>query len=529
MMMDYISLPYVAFFIIVVLGLGLGNIRVRGISLDVSAIIFVALLFGHLGLKMPDVLQKIGLILFIYSVGIQAGPGFFSAFKTQGVKMILIAVIVVLSGALTALVLGIILDIDFKLSVGLFAGALTSTPGLAAAIESTGSTLASIGYGIAYPFGVLGVIFFVRIAPGIFGINIKNEEEKYDREIHNIYPEIERKYFVVENRNIFGKTIGDLQIRTMTGTNISRVLHHHIASTPSSDTVLHEGDIVRGIGPKEDLKKLALLIGRETDKEISLDKKFIIRSFLVSNKNVVNKSLGELGVFERYKATATAIRRSGIDIIPGPHTKVRFGDRITMALTENTAKDVGKLLGDSRKKLNELDFLPIAIGIIIGIIIGNFTLPVFGMNFKLGLTGGVLLSALILSKTGKTGSIIWNVSGSTNQFLRRIGIIFFLVVVGTNAGGNLVGTIHEYGIKLFWIGAIITIMPMILCVLAGYFVFRLNFLTILGALSGSMTSTPALSAVEPLTESNAPQVAYATVYPFALVVLIICARIIGSL
>ncbi|MFP4018929.1 MAG: transporter, partial [Bacteroidales bacterium] len=197
---------------------------------------------------------------------------------------------------------------------------------------------------------------------------------------------------------------------------------------------------------------------------------------------------------------------------------------------EDNVKDLGKLLGDSRKKMDELNFLPIALGILIGIVIGELTIPLFGdIEFKLGLTGGVLVSALVLSKIGKTGNIVWNVSGTINQFLRKLGLIFFLAAVGTSAGEHLVSTIQESGIRFLLTGVVITLVPMILSISIGFYLFKINFLTLIGALTGSMTSTPALSAVEPMTDSNAPQVAYATVYPFALVLLIITSQLLGKL
>lgn len=205
--MEILQNEYVAFFVIVAAGILLGKIQIKGISLDISAIIFVALLFGHYGVKMPDLFQKIGLIFFIYSVGIQAGPGFFESFKKDGLRLVLIAALAVISGAVVASGLAYFMDIDFKLAVGLYAGALTSTPGLAAAIESTNSTLASIGYGIAYPFGVLAVIIFVKISPKLFRVSIKDEEVKYEEEVKADFPGLIHKNFIVENKNIFEKTL----------------------------------------------------------------------------------------------------------------------------------------------------------------------------------------------------------------------------------------------------------------------------------------------------------------------------------
>ena len=527
--MELFKNEYIAFFAIVAMGILIGKIKIKGISLDVSAIIFVALLFGHFGVVMPDAFQKIGLIFFIYSVGVQAGPGFFESFKKDGVTLMSVASIAVLSGALVAGSLAFFIDIDFKLAVGLFTGALTSTPGLAAAIESTNSTLASIGYGIAYPFGVLAVIIFVKVAPKLFKIPVQDEEQKYDDEVRADFPEIIHKNFIVENGNIFGKTLGELKIRTMTRTNISRVLHDGNAFTPTAKTTLFEGDIVKAVGTEMDLEKVQILIGSETEVKIPLSDQYVIQSVLVTNEKVINKSLKEIGLLEQYNATATFIRRAGIDITPDASSKLRFGDKVTVACGDQSIANVRKLLGDSKKRFADLDFLPVSLGIIFGVLLGKLSIPVFGFNFSLGLTGGVLLSAIILSRIGKTGSIVWNVSGSSNQLLRKLGLIFFLVAVGTDAGGNLVETLSTGGLTYLTVGAIITIVPMILTMIIGRYVLKINFLVLIGALTGAMTSTPALSAVEPMTDSNGPKIAYASVYPFALVLIIICSQIMGLL
>lgn len=527
--MELLKNEYVAFFVIVAAGILLGKVKIKGISLDVSAIIFVALLFGHFGVVMPDLFQKIGLIFFIYSVGIQAGPGFFESFRKDGIKLISIAAIAVISGALVSGLLAYFLEIDYKLVVGLFTGAMTSTPGLAAAIESTQSTLASIGYGIAYPFGVLAVIIFVKISPKLFRISIKDEERKYEEEVKADFPTIIHRNFIVENKNIFGKTLGELKIRTMTKTNISRVLHQGEAFTPTAKTALFEGDMVKAVGTEADLEKVRLLIGSETETKIPLSKQYVIQTILVTNEKIVNKSLGEIGLFEQYNATAVSIRRAGIDITPRANSKLRFGDKITVACGDQSLSAVQKLFGDNRKRLTDLDFLPVSMGIIIGVLIGKISIPVFGFTFSLGLTGGVLLAAIILSRIGKTGNILWNVSGSSNQLLRKLGLIFFLVAVGTDAGGNLMETLNTGGLTYFAVGAVITILPMVITMVVGHYLLHINFLVLIGALTGAMTSTPALSAVDPMTDSNGPKIAYAAVYPFALVLIIICSQILGIL
>ncbi len=527
--MEFFSNTYISFFLIIAAGIALGKVKIKGISLDISAVIFVALVFGHYGIQMPDIFQKLGLILFMFSVGIQAGPGFFDSFKKTGKILISLAILIITTGALLTVLMATLWDIDYNLAVGLFTGALTSTSGLAAAIESTQSPLSSIGFGIAYPFGVIGVILFARLSPRLFRIDIKKEEAKYQEEIYTDHPELITKNFLVENPNIFGKSLYDMNLRSISNTNISRIIKGDEVLQADGATVLEKGDILRAVGTKEDLGKLTYIIGKEISIDIPQTSRIVVRKFLVTNKEVINKSLRELGFLPRFNATATGIRRSGIDIIPKATSKLRFGDKITFTLPEDNTKGLGEMLGDSREKMDELNFLPIALGILLGILIGELTIPLFGeIQFKLGLTGGVLISALVLSKVGKTGNIVWNISGTTNQFLRKLGLIFFLAAVGTHAGGELVSTIQESGIKFLVSGMVITLVPMILSTVIGHFFLKVNFLTLIGSLTGSMTSTPALSAVEPITDTNAPQVAYATVYPFALVLLIIVSQLLGT-
>ena len=528
--MEFLSNTYVAFFTIIAIGIAIGNIKIKGISLDLSAIIFVALIFGHYGIKMPIIFQQIGLILFMFSIGIQAGPGFIQSFKKQGIVLISLALIVGISAASLTVLLSYIFNINSDVATGLFAGALTSTSGLAVAIESTNSPMASIGFGIAYPFGTIGIILFARLSPKIFKVNINKEEENFEKDVHSNHPDLINKNYIVENTNIFGKNLKELQLRSISNTNISKIMHNNTVLYPTCKTILNQNDIIRACGTEEDLEKLILIIGNETNKIIPVSKKIKIRKFLVTNKKVITKSLGALGLHNNYNATVTSIRRSGIEITPKANSRLRFGDKLTIALPEENLHNLENLFGNSRKKLDELDFLPIAIGILIGIILGQIKIHLWsGFDIKLGLTGGVLISALILSNIGKTGNIIWNISGTNNQFLRRLGLIFFLATVGTNSGEQLFSTLQTSGPKLLFVGATITMLPMVLVMLIGKYLFKINFLTLVGALTGSMTSTPALSAVEPITKTNAPQIAYATVYPFALIVIIILCQILGNL
>jgi putative transport protein len=420
-----------------------------------------------------------------------------------------------------------IFKIDKNIAVGLFTGALTSTPGLAAAIDITGSPLASIGYGVGYPFGVIGVILFIRFLPKILGVSLKKAEEDYQSKMKEEFPEIIRRNFLVENENVVGKSIGELRIRYMTKAVVSRVVHKGLAITPKPETILYKGDLIKAVGTEEALKRVQLLIGPPTEEEIPLDPNYDVRTVLVTNKEVVNKTIGQINLLHTYSATITRIRRSGINISPTPNSKLQFGDKLIIASSKTNMEMVARVFGDDQKRLSDTDILPVALGIILGVLVGKINITLGNFSFSPGLTGGVLIVALVVSRLGKTGPILWTMSGAANQLLRQLGLIFFLAAVGTGAGAEIVSTFQQYGYKLFLFGGVITIVPMVLAALAGKWFFKMNLLSMLGAISGSMTSTPGLAAADSMTGTNAHSIAYATVYPVAMVLLIVIVQLIS--
>lgn len=537
MFQELFQVQYFVLFLIIGLGIALGQVKIKGFSFDLSAVIFVALLMGHLyhyynlEFTLPPIIQQMGLLLFIYSIGMQAGPSFFEMFRSHGIKMMVLATITILTGAGVAFGFSYFTDLDPNISLGLFTGALTSTPGLAAAIEASGSPLASIGYGIAYPFGVIGVILFIQLSPKIFKKDITTEEKAYTEESLSNIPELRAQNFIVSNPNVEGKSIQELDIRSMTGANISRILKpNQQMITPSPEVEINHGDLLRAVGTDEALHKFEYLIGKTTDQKIPRSGDYEVKWYVISNKNIVNKSIRELNLMENFRATVTRVRRSGIDMVPYPTLRIKYGDKILVSCSKGNIPGITHLFGDSMKRLNETSFLPVALGIVVGVILGAISIPLGGgVNFKLGLTGGTLMAAIILSYIGKTGPILWNLPASGNVILKQFGLLLFLTPVGLNAGAHIADTIQEYGIGLFGIGALITIVPMMVTLWAGLKLFNINFLTLLGVLTGGMTSTPGLSAIDSISKSEAPSVAYATVYPLALVILVIVCQTLGSL
>ena len=321
MLIDLLHSSYFSLFLIVALGFMLGRIKIKGLSLDVSAVIFIALLFGHFGVIIPKELGNFGLVLFIFTIGIQAGPGFFDSFRSKGKTLILITMLIICSACLTAVGLKYAFDIDTPSVVGLIAGALTSTPGLAVAIDSTNSPLASIAYGIAYPFGVIGVILFVKLLPKIMRVDLDKEARRLELERRSGFPELTTCIFRVTNQAVFGRTLAQINARAMTGAVISRVKHEDSISMPKANTMLLEGDYVQAVGSEEALNQFAVLVGEREEGELPLDQTQEIESLLLTKKDMINKQLGDLNLQRNFGCTVTRIRRSGIDLSPSPEIR----------------------------------------------------------------------------------------------------------------------------------------------------------------------------------------------------------------
>ena len=311
MFTDLVISSYFALFLIVALGFMLGRIKIKGLSLDVSAVIFIALLFGHFGVIIPKELGNFGLVLFIFTIGIQAGPGFFDSFRSKGKTLLIITLLIISSAAFTAEGLKYAIDIDTPSAVGLVAGALTSTPGLADAEDSADATSASIAYGIAYPFGVIGVILFVKLLPRIMRIDLDKEARRLEKERRSQFPELGTCIFRITNAAVFNRSLMQINARAMTGAVISRHKHGDDISIPTAHTILHENDYIQAVGSEESLNQLAVLVGEREEGELPLVDKQEIESLLLTKKDMINKQLGDLNLMKNFGCTVTRIRRSG--------------------------------------------------------------------------------------------------------------------------------------------------------------------------------------------------------------------------
>ncbi len=517
-------------FVIITFGLLLGRIRLGSFSFDFSAVIFIALIFGHYGVILDPIIQQIGILLFIFTIGIQAGPGFFRSFMKNGRSFIFLSIIIVGTGALASAMAIILFGIDKNLIIGIFNGALTSTPGLAAAVEATQSPLSSIGYGIAYPFGVIGVVLFVSLIPKIKKIDIQKEEEEYSTHLLDDYPQIVTKDFIVTNQEVICKPFSVLREDKSTIHCITtKIFRNNQVLIPHTDTQLELDDIIRVVGPDRDMHRVSEMVGPETNHSFPKTESSDAQWIFVTNKAILHKQIEDLNLFANFNASIAVLKRSGIDISPDPKTQLRFGDRLFIAADKESFPAIITLFGNESKRLSETDFLPITLGIIIGIVLGTIPINLGIFTFKLGLTGGVLSAAIILSSIGKTGPIIWSMSSNANLLIREFGLLLFLATVGCEAGSHLVETLINHGILLFGIGAAITLIPLLAGWWVGRRVFRINALSLLGLITGGMTSTPGLGAAAKHTHTNIPQIAYATVYPFALVMMILFSKLLNLL
>ncbi len=520
-----------ALFLIVALGLVLGQIKVRGLSLDVSAVIFVALIFGTFGVKVDALFQTMGLILFVLSVGIQSGPGFVASFRHNALQMI--GPVLLLIALSVAIMLGLswAFGINPRLALGLLTGARSSNSALAVGVSSTGSNLPALGHSLAYPLGVLGALFFVRLLPRLFGANLTLEEKLYHDQQRRVNPPLVTKTFTVRNPNLVGKALGALQFSRFTGVNLSRIMHRGEILIPTSSTVLDEGDLVKAVGLEPDLESLKLFIGPETKAaefvEIPHDQKNDARWVLVTNRKLLNKSLEEVGLGENFAATVTRLKRHEVELTPHPWSTLRYGDLVMVVGAKSVMAEVNNFLGGGKPSVDR-DFLPISLVIVLGLLLGSLSIPLWpGFTFSFGVTGGVLVTALVLSAVGKTGPVLWHINDSSLRFVRQLGLLLFLTAVGTDAGSHLWEVFNTQGAAIVITALCISLVPLLVVAVVCRFVFRMNLLTLMGLLSGGTTCSPALAVATSLSSSNVPTVAYSTVYPFAMITMMIVAQLLA--
>jgi putative transport protein len=526
-------------------GLAIGAIRVWGISLGIAGVLFAGIAFGHFGLGISpsvlDFVREFGLILFVYTIGIQVGPGFFSSLRRQGLSLNILAGTTVLIGAAITILLGYLATgpDKFALAVGVFSGATTNTPSLAAAqqaladvsgISAEALKLPGLGYALAYPFGIVGIILAIVLTRLVFRIKVADEAADLDRQHRDSFSPVTSINIVVKNSNLAGRQLKEVPTLGDSGVVISRVMHAD--SRPEiarADTVISIGDVLLAVGPKEKLQQLILIIGEKSEINLQkVDSDVISRDVLVTDSSALRQTIGELDFRQRFGVAATRIRRAEVQLPTRSDLKLQFGDTVKLVGTEADIQAASRELGDSKVQLNYPRLIPVFIGIVLGVVLGSIPIAVPGMPspIRLGLAGGPLIAAIILSRIGSIGPLVWYMRSSAIFMMREMGIVLFLSCVGIKAGDHFVSVLME-GQGLYWLGcgALITIVPLLIVALIARLFYKLNFLYLCGLLAGSMTDPPALAFATSLTGSQEPSISYSTVYPLTMLLRVVCAQV----
>ena len=529
---------------VIALGIQLGKIKVFGISLGITLVLFVGIVLGQLGFTINhDVIhffKEFGLILFVYSVGMQVGPSFFSSFKKGGITLNLLACGIVFLGVTTAIVIHYITGVPMATMVGILSGAVTNTPGLGAAqqaytdVNGSLEPTIALGYAVAYPLGVIGIILTTILIRYVFRISLDKENENLLNDVEKNANMATPLSLVVKNPAVFGKTVGELASHINSDFVVSRVWHtNKNIEMASSTTTLQEGDKVFIITTEPEVEIITMFIGEIIDMDrsewLKMESQFIARRILITKSELNGKKLAQLKLRNTYGINITRVNRAGVDLVANPNLTLQVGDRVNVVGSAEAIKKVEKVLGNSMKRLNEPNVITIFIGIFLGIFLGSIPMMIPGIPqpVKLGLAGGPLVVAILISRFGYKYKLVTYTTMSANLMLREIGITLFLACVGISAGEGFVDTIVNNG-GLAWIGygCIITALPLMIVGFIGRYFCKLNYFTLMGLIAGSMTDPPALAYANTTAGNDAPSVSYATVYPLTMFLRVLTAQLL---
>ncbi|EFH4706161.1 putative transporter [Escherichia coli] len=548
--MSDIALTVSILALVAVVGLFIGNVKFRGIGLGIGGVLFGGIIVGHfvsqagmtLSSDMLHVIQEFGLILFVYTIGIQVGPGFFASLRVSGLRLNLFAVLIVIIGGLVTAILHKLFDIPLPVVLGIFSGAVTNTPALGAGqqiLRDLGTPMEMVdqmgmSYAMAYPFGICGILFTMWMLRVIFRVNVETEAQQHESSRTNGGALIKTINIRVENPNLHDLAIKDVPILNGDKIICSRLKREETLKVPSPDTIIQLGDLLHLVGQPADLHNAQLVIGQEVDTSLSTKGTDLrVERVVVTNENVLGKRIRDLHFKERYDVVISRLNRAGVELVASGDISLQFGDILNLVGRPSAIDAVANVLGNAQQKLQQVQMLPVFIGIGLGVLLGS--IPVFVPGFpaalKLGLAGGPLTMALILGRIGSIGKLYWFMPPSANLALRELGIVLFLSVVGLKSGGDFVNTLVN-GEGLSWIGygALITAVPLITVGILARMLAKMNYLTMCGMLAGSMTDPPALAFANNLhPTSGAAALSYATVYPLVMFLRIITPQLLAVL
>jgi putative transport protein len=529
--------------VVAALGLALGAIKIKGIGLGIAGVLFSGLAIGHLGITIDkpilEFAREFGLILFVYTIGMQVGPGFFASLRKQGLPLNIMAATIVIFGALIALAIAKFGQVPMAAAVGLFSGATTNTPSLGAAQEALRSlpnlpagisVLPSLGYAVAYPFGIIGIILTMLVLRGMFRVDVKKETADLLSKTGGKPAKLAHLNLLVTNTNLEGKRLDELPVFDSFGVVISRIKHGGRVDLAKPEDVIHLGDTLLAVGPAEELEEFRLLVGQVSREDLRAVKNHLMmRRVIVTKKAILGKTLSELKCLETFEVVITRVTRAEVELSATPDRRLQFGDMVVLVGREEDIEKVSASFGNSIKQLNHTEWIPLFIGIGLGVLLGSIpvTFPGMPAPVKLGLAGGPLLAAIILSRIGRVGPLLWYMPNNANLAIREIGIVLFLACVGVHGGEKFVDTlVHGDGLKWMAFAGLITVVPLFTVGLVARLFLKTNYVSICGLLAGSMTDPPALAFANAATASDGPATSYATVYPLTMLLRVVCAQLL---
>jgi putative transport protein len=533
--------PLLLLFMVLVIGYPLGRVKIGGVNLGVAAVLFVGLALGalHPEMKLPELVYQLGLVLFVYTVGLSNGPGFFASFRRSGLRDNLFVAGMLVFAAALSVVLGRLLHLRPTLAAGVFAGGLTNTPALAALLETVKTTWPAagrdaaladpvVGYSVTYPIGVVGMILAIALGQRIWKIDYAREAQSL-RSLGALKGQLPSATVRVTRVDAGGRTVGEMVQAEGWGVIFGRLSRGGHASLVQGETRFQPGDLVTMVGSSEDLALVTAYLGEASREAIDLDRGEVdYRRIFVSSPEVVGRRLKDLNLGRRFGAVVTRLRRGDTELVPHGDTVLEPGDRVRVLSQRDRMPAVSSFFGDSYRALSEVDILTFSLGLGLGLLIGLIPFPLsHGLTFRLGLAGGPLIAALILGARGRTGPMIWTLPYSANLTLRQAGLVLFLAGIGTRAGGAFFATLHRAdGLLILLAGAILTCATAVLAMWIGHRLLRIP-MSLLGGMLGGMQTQPAvLGFALEQTGNELPNMGYATVYPTAIVAKIILAQVV---
>ncbi|AFJ45149.1 putative transporter [Shimwellia blattae] len=545
--MSEVALTVSVLALVAIVGLWIGSIKLRGVGFGVGGVLFGGILVGHyaeqfgiaLNGGMLHFIQEFGLILFVYTIGIQVGPGFFSSLRVSGLRLNLFAILIVVLGGLVTALLHKLFNIPLPVALGIFSGAVTNTPALGAGqqiltdLGTAASDVNQMGmsYAMAYPFGICGILLSMWGLRLALRINVDQEARAFDTENAVSQATLQTVNIRVENPNLDKLAIQDVPVLNNDRIICSRLKRDELLMVPSPTTLIQPGDLLHLVGQEKDLHEAQLVIGKPVETSLSTRGTDLrVARVVVTNEKVLGKKVRELNFKQRYDVVISRLNRAGVELVAGSSATLQFGDILVLVGRPAAIEAVSAEVGNAQQKLQQVQMLPVFIGIWLGVLLGSVPLfiPGFPVALRLGLAGGPLIMALILGRIGSIGTLYWFMPPSANLALRELGIVLFLAVVGLKSGGDFVDTlVSGDGVSWMLYGIAITLIPLLVVGFVARLVARMNYLTICGMLAGSMTDPPALAFANSLHgTSGAAALSYATVYPLVMFLRIITPQLL---